>query len=326
MSNPSNERISHSIAPGSSGRGWHHPACGKPGRERLVTLHLHRKADGVVSGAKATPSVNLCRPTLVDISPGSALTAEYAALRPRRDPAGSQGHPPRSTGVTTMIVLTATIFLIIAAVVALAGVAASSGSTHSLGDDFVLSGHRLSSLSAGRLFLYGIVVGIAGLPGFSMLPGGSTRCLASPGSRRAVDGVRHETTAPRPGRDRLAGEPIQPSRVDVARPGRGLARCCGSEANIMIVSGSAAQMAVGRNSGRCGTAVRRCPASGVTAGHHGGEPCPGRRHPRQRLDQRACGRPQPCDRLGECRSPEPERTALNRPGVRRDTPSKKERL
>jgi hypothetical protein len=34
----------------------------------------------------------------------------------------------------------------------------------------------------------------------------------------------------------------------------------------MIKSGSAAQMAVGRNSGRCGTADRWCPASRVTAG------------------------------------------------------------
>jgi hypothetical protein len=34
----------------------------------------------------------------------------------------------------------------------------------------------------------------------------------------------------------------------------------------MIKSGSAAQMAVGRNSGRCGTADRWCPASGGTAG------------------------------------------------------------
>ena len=66
-----------------------------------------------------------------------------------------------------MIVFIATLSLIIAAVVALAGVADSSGSTHSPGDHFVLSGHRLSSLSAGRLFLSSIVVGIAGLPGFS---------------------------------------------------------------------------------------------------------------------------------------------------------------
>lgn len=58
-----------------------------------------------------------------------------------------------------MIVFTVTLSLIIAAVVALAGVAASSGNTRSLGDDFVLSGHHLSSLSAGRLFLDGIVAG-----------------------------------------------------------------------------------------------------------------------------------------------------------------------
>jgi len=46
----------------------------------------------------------------------------------------------------------------------------------------------------------------------------------------------------------------------------GSARGCGSEANIMIKSGSAAQMAAGRNSGRRGTADRWCPESGGTAG------------------------------------------------------------
>jgi hypothetical protein len=71
--------------------------------------------------------VNQRRPTLVDISPDSALTINCAALRPRRDPAGSQGHPPGSTGVAIMIVFAATLFVIIAAVVALAGVAASTG-------------------------------------------------------------------------------------------------------------------------------------------------------------------------------------------------------
>ena len=101
-----------------------------------------------------------------------------------------------------MIVFTTTLILIIAAVAARAGVATSSGSIHSLGDHFPLSGHQLSSPSAGKLFLCGIVVRIAG---------------------------------------------------------------------------------------------------------------------------RACGRPQPGGRLRECRSPKSERTALDRPGVRRDTPSKKER-
>lgn len=163
-----------------------------------------------------------------------------------------------------MIIFTATLCLIITVVVALAGVATSSGSIHSPGGDFVLSGHQLSSLSAGKLFPSSIVVRITGLLGFSMLLGACTWRLTSRGSHRVLTGSRHETTAPGLDRVRLAGEPIQRSRAHIGRPGRGLARC--SEANIMIKSGSAAQMALGRNSGRCGTAGRWCPASGGTAG------------------------------------------------------------
>lgn len=107
---------------------------------------------------------------------------------------------------------------------------------------------------------------IAGLLGFSMLLGACTWRLTSRGSQRVLTGSRHETTALRLDRGRLAGKPIQRSRARIGRPGRGHARCCGSEANILIKSGSAAQVAVGRNSGRCGTADRWCPASGVTAG------------------------------------------------------------
>ncbi|MGD0609851.1 MAG: hypothetical protein ABSA53_40595 [Streptosporangiaceae bacterium] len=51
-----------------------------------------------------------------------------------------------------MIVFTTTLILIIAAVVARAGVATSRGSIHSLGDHFALSGHQLSSPSAGSCF------------------------------------------------------------------------------------------------------------------------------------------------------------------------------
>ncbi len=97
-----------------------------------------------------------------------------------------------------MIVFAATLILIIAAVVARAGVAASSGSIHSLGGRFALSGHQLSSPSAGRLFLCGIVVRIAGLLGFSMLLGASTcapglpRIAAGP-EQRALTGSRRET-------------------------------------------------------------------------------------------------------------------------------------
>ena len=129
-----------------------------------------------------------------------------------------------------MIIFTAALSLIVTVVVALAGVATSSGSMHSLGGHFVLSGHQLSSLSAGKLSPSPIVVRIAGLLGFSMLLGACTWRLTSRGSQRVLTGSRHETTALRLDRDRLAGEPIQRSRAHIGRPGRGLARCCGSEA------------------------------------------------------------------------------------------------
>ena len=165
-----------------------------------------------------------------------------------------------------MIIFTATLALIIITVVALAGAATSSGSIHSLGGHFVLSGHQLSSLSAGKLSPSPIVVRFAGLLGFSMLLGACTWRLTSRRSQRVLTGSRHETTALRLDRDRAAGEPVQRSRAHIGRPRRGLARCCGREANIMIKSGSAAQTAVGRNPGRCGPADRWCPASGGTAG------------------------------------------------------------
>ena len=100
-----------------------------------------------------------------------------------------------------MIISTATLFLI-AVVVALAGVAASCGSIHWLGGHLVLSGHQLSSLSAGKLFPSPVVVRMTGLLGFSMLDACTWR-LTSRGLQRVLTGSRHETTALR--LDRAAG-------------------------------------------------------------------------------------------------------------------------
>jgi hypothetical protein len=83
-----------------------------------------------------------------------------------------------------MIIFTATLSLMITVVVALAGVATSSGSIHSLGGHVVLSGHELSSPSAGKLFPSPIVVRIAGLLGFSMLLSACTWRLTSRGSQQ----------------------------------------------------------------------------------------------------------------------------------------------
>jgi hypothetical protein len=85
-----------------------------------------------------------------------------------------------------MIVFTATLALIIATVVALAGITTSSRSIHPPGDHFVSSGQHLSTRSAGKLSLYGIGVRMAGLLGLSMLPGASTTPRTPPRQRSNI--------------------------------------------------------------------------------------------------------------------------------------------
>lgn len=129
-----------------------------------------------------------------------------------------------------MIVFTTTLILIIAAVVARAGVATSGGSIHSLGDHFALSGHQRSSASAGKLFLCGFVVRIAGLLRLSMLLSASTYAPGLPG---IVAGPLD--------RDRLAGEPIERS-ASRHRAARATPRTPPwQRGNITIMSGSVAR-------------------------------------------------------------------------------------
>jgi hypothetical protein len=102
-----------------------------------------------------------------------------------------------------MIVIIGLLVLIAAAALAVAGVATNSGSAHPLGDTFVVFGQHLNGLSTGQLFLYGIVVGIVGMLGLSMLLGAFNRRLASRGSRRELKESRRETAVLRDDRDRL---------------------------------------------------------------------------------------------------------------------------
>jgi hypothetical protein len=102
-----------------------------------------------------------------------------------------------------MIVIIGLLVLIAAVVVAVFGVATNSVSAHPLGDNFVIFGQHLNGLSTGQLFLGGIVVGVVGMLGLSMLLGPFTRRLASRGSRRALKGSQRETTVLRLDRDRL---------------------------------------------------------------------------------------------------------------------------
>jgi hypothetical protein len=103
-----------------------------------------------------------------------------------------------------MMVIIGLLILIAAAAVAVAGVATNRGSAHPLGGDFAIFGQHLNGVSTGHLFLYGIVVGVVGMLGLSLLLGPFTRRLASRGSRRELKGSRRETTDVRLDRDRLA--------------------------------------------------------------------------------------------------------------------------
>jgi hypothetical protein len=102
-----------------------------------------------------------------------------------------------------MIAILGLLVLVIAGVLAAAGVGANSGGAHPLGSDFTVVGLHLSGLSTGQLFLYGIVVGVAAMLGLSMLLGTFSRRMASRGSRRDLRGSLAQTDALRLDRERL---------------------------------------------------------------------------------------------------------------------------
>ena len=222
--------------------------------------------------------------------PDLALTANYAGLRPRRDPAGLKGDPPTSTGSHDHDLLR------INAHPDHRGrrrtcERCNQQRHHSLAGRPLRAIWSSAEQSVRRkLFLCGIVVRIADLLGFSMLLGASTcapglpRIAAGP-EQRALTGSRRETC---PARRRR--QPLAEIQILAQRPFDGV--------------------------------LHRVPRAVITMASR----TRGRHQPRQHRHGSACGRPQPCGRLRECRSPKSERTALDRPGVRRDAPSKKERL
>ena len=102
-----------------------------------------------------------------------------------------------------MIVILGFVVLLAATLVGLVAVATNTGSTHTIGDQFSLLGHPLTGVSTGRLFLDGIVVGVVGMLGLSILLGTFNRRLASRGARRDLKGSRRESAALRLDRERL---------------------------------------------------------------------------------------------------------------------------
>jgi hypothetical protein len=102
-----------------------------------------------------------------------------------------------------MIAILGLLLLIVAVLVAVAGVAANTGTAHPLGGDFTIAGLHLNGLSTGTLFLYGVTVGAVAMLGLSMLLGTFSRRMASRGSQRKLMGSQRETEALRLDHERL---------------------------------------------------------------------------------------------------------------------------
>jgi hypothetical protein len=102
-----------------------------------------------------------------------------------------------------MIIILGLIVLIAAVVVGVAGVLGNHGIGHALGHPFAVLGYHATG-SAGRLFLYGIVVGAVGMAGLSLLLA-SARRTSRRGSaaRRGLRESRQETAAVSRDRDDL---------------------------------------------------------------------------------------------------------------------------
>lgn len=99
-----------------------------------------------------------------------------------------------------MIAILGLILLLVAGGIGVSGVLTNTGG---LGEDFQVLGLQLSGLSTGQLFLFGIIVGSAGMLGLSMLFGTFNRRSASRRSRRALSGSQRETAVAREDSARL---------------------------------------------------------------------------------------------------------------------------
>jgi hypothetical protein len=105
-----------------------------------------------------------------------------------------------------MIIIIGLVILIAAVVAGVAGVLANDGSGHPLTHHFAVFGYHVTG-STGTLFLYGIVVGVLGMLGLSLLLAGARR--TSRRGREARSGLtrsRRETAAVTQDRDDLLGQ------------------------------------------------------------------------------------------------------------------------
>ena len=105
-----------------------------------------------------------------------------------------------------MIIIIGLVVLIAAVIAGVAGVLANSGSAHALTHPFAVFGYHVTG-STGTLFLYGIVVGVIGLFGLSLLLAGARRTSRrGHAARRGLKQSRQETATASQARDDLLDE------------------------------------------------------------------------------------------------------------------------
>lgn len=117
-----------------------------------------------------------------------------------------------------MILLIGICVLGIAALLAAVGVASNGGSAHLLNGDFALFGQHMTGLSTGRLFLFGIVVGLVAALGLSILRGFFARGLASRDLKKELKKTQAESLTLRADFDRVQKELATERGKNLARP------------------------------------------------------------------------------------------------------------
>jgi hypothetical protein len=127
-------------------------------------------------------------------------------------------------GECVMIIVLGLIVVIAAAVIGVAGVLGNRGSGHALVHPFAVFGYHVTG-SAGRLFLYGIVVGAIGLAGLSLLLAGARRAARrGSAARRGLRQSRQETAAVSRDRDDLIDQHQTTRAYTASAPGGGTSR------------------------------------------------------------------------------------------------------
>jgi hypothetical protein len=105
-----------------------------------------------------------------------------------------------------MIIILGLVILVAAVIAGVAGVLGNSGSGHAPSHGFAVFGYHVTG-STGTLFLYGIVAGVAGLLGLSLLLAGARRTSRrGRAARRGLKQSRRETAAASAARDDLADQ------------------------------------------------------------------------------------------------------------------------